>query len=102
MLCFGCATHRSKDAIKFVEFSNNSNTVIQKPSVTLTIDPIDNSNIIINYPPQINPEQYEWRAEVSPDLKRWFYFYQLDTNTVINFPLFKPNTYIRLVGIPLN
>jgi hypothetical protein len=98
-VCAGCAV--APVAKPLAAFSNNSEAVIvPPPQVMLTVDPNDRNYLIANYPPGMDPNQFEWRAEVSPDLQRWFYFYQLDGEPIIELPHFVPRMFVRLVGVP--
>jgi hypothetical protein len=83
-----------------VSMENSSGVVILPPQVTLTPDPNDPNAIAVNYSAGMDPSLFEWRAEASPDMRRWFYFYQFENSSVIYFTKFRPNTFVRLVGQP--
>jgi hypothetical protein len=79
---------------------NRSELITVPEVVTLVLDANDQSLLAVNYSPRMDPTKFEWRAEVSPDLRRWFYFYQFENSPTIEFPRFQPNTFVRLVGVP--
>ena len=98
--CAGCAIN---PAPRLLESSSAAQpqSIVLPPQVALVRDANDPSYFAVNYSPGMDPSKFEWRAEASPDLQRWFYFYQFETNPIIYVPKFQPNTFVRLVGVPL-
>lgn len=70
------------------------------PAAVLVPNPEARGDMTIQYMPWVDPTAYVWHAEVSPDLKRWYPFIQ-DPDGVIDYVPFKPNTFVRLVGEPM-
>lgn len=77
---------------------SSAELVIVPPQPVLIPDTSDVNFICVSN--AMDPNQYEARLEVSPDLKRWYYFYQFEDIPVIYFNRFKPNTFVRLVFVP--
>ncbi len=103
LLC-GCAGQtggRKAEARSQTLEAGGQSVGLPAPAPVLVVNLAQPDDIAVIYPPELDATQYEWHADVSEDLQRWFSYYENEGTTLIYFPRGKTNTFVRLVGVPI-